>query len=127
VIFLDTHAIVFLFADQSKIPSEVWGCLDNDELFYSPMARLELDFLFEIGRLHEDPRSLLSVLQRDYFLTVDESGWFRAAEAASTLNWTRDPFDRLITAQALIRGAPLLTRDKNIRGHYRHAFWDVPP
>jgi len=127
VIFLDTHAIVFLFADQSKIPSEVWGCLDNDELFYSPMARLELDFLFEIGRLHEDPRSLLSVLQRDYFLTVDESGWFRAAEAASTLNWTRDPFDRLITAQALIRGSPLLTRDKNIRGHYRHAFWDAPP
>jgi PIN domain nuclease of toxin-antitoxin system len=127
MVFLDTHAIVFLYADQRKIPSAVWSFLDNDELYYSPMARLELDFLYEIGRLHEDPRALLSVLQRDYFLSVDESGWLRAAEAASTLSWTRDPFDRLITAHALIRGAPLLTRDENIRDHYRHAFWDAPP
>jgi len=126
MIFLDTHAIVFLLADQTKIPPSVWSVLDKDDLCYSPMARLELDFLFEIGRLHEDPRAILGILEKDYHLTVESRGWLRAAEAASTLGWTRDPFDRLITAQALIWGAPLLTRDRNILKYYQHAFWDQP-
>lgn len=125
--FLDTHAVVFLFADQAKIPEPVWSFLDGEELYYSPMARLELDFLFEIGRIQEDPRAILAILQRDYHLSEEPSGWLRAAEVAATLSWTRDPFDRLIAAHALVWGAPLLTRDSRILEHYQHAFWQEPP
>lgn len=127
MIFLDTHAIVFLYADQTKIPQTVYGYLDENDLYYSPMAILELDFLYEIGRLHEDPRSLLGNLEKDYSLTIEKSGWQRAAEAAFTLTWTRDPFDRLITAHALIWGAPLLSRDRKIQQNYQHSFWDKIP
>ena len=42
---------------------------------------------------------------------------------ASALTWTRDPFDRLIVATAAADSAPLLTRDKLIRRHYRNASW----
>ncbi|MCF7950382.1 MAG: hypothetical protein K9L57_01970 [Spirochaetaceae bacterium] len=37
--------------------------------------------------------------------------------------WTRDPFDRLITAQADIQAASLLTKDGTIRTHYPKAVW----
>jgi PIN domain nuclease of toxin-antitoxin system len=127
MIFLDTHAIVFLYADQTRIPSTMWSFLDGNELGFSPMARLELDFLYEIGRITEDPRAIIASLERDYALEQETDGWSRAAEVAATLSWTRDPFDRLITAHALVWGEPLLTKDRNIREHYRHAFWDAPP
>jgi PIN domain nuclease of toxin-antitoxin system len=40
------------------------------------------------------------------------------------LSWTRDPFDRTITAQALVEGQRLLTRDWIIRENCSIAFWD---
>jgi PIN domain nuclease of toxin-antitoxin system len=36
---------------------------------------------------------------------------------------TRDPFDRLIVANALVENLPLLTFDENIRAHCSLAFW----
>lgn len=127
MIFLDTHAIVFLYADQERIPRLVWPYLDKDRLVCSPMARLELDFLYEIGRITEDPRAIIAVLEQNYGLRIENEAWSRAAQIAGILNWTRDPFDRLITAHALTWGAPLLTRDRLIKDHYHRAFWDTPP
>jgi PIN domain nuclease of toxin-antitoxin system len=127
MIFLDTHALIFLAADQKKIPWKVWHFLDADDLVYSPMARLELDFLYEIGRIKEDPRAIMVLLAQDHGVLVETEGWVRAPEIAATLSWTRDPFDRLITAHALTWAAPLLTRDGTIRDNYRHAFWDELP
>jgi PIN domain nuclease of toxin-antitoxin system len=127
MIFLDTHALVFLAADQKRIPQGVWRYLDADDLVCSPMARLELDFLYEIGRITEDPRAIMALLAQDHGVLVETEGWVRAPEIAATLGWTRDPFDRLIVAHALSWAAPLLTRDGKIRDNYNHAFWDQPP
>ena len=44
-------------------------------------------------------------------------------EAAVSENWTRDPFDRLIVANAKARRAPLLSKDERIRLHYARAIW----
>ena len=126
MIFLDTHALVFLVADQSRIPERVWAFLDADDLVYSPMARLELDFLYEIGRIKEDPRAIMELLARDHGVIVETEGWVRAPQIAATLGWTRDPFDRLIVAHALTWAAPLLTKDEKIRDNYMHAFWEEP-
>ena len=73
------------------------------------------------------PRPVVSILHRDYHLSVETSGWLRAAEVARTLTWTRDSFDRLITAHALVWGVSLLTRDGAIQENYRHAFWTEAP
>ncbi|HXH57083.1 hypothetical protein [Iamia sp.] len=42
---------------------------------------------------------------------------------AQTLDWTRDPFDRIIAAQTLAAGARLLTKDLTIRDHLGLAVW----
>ena len=42
---------------------------------------------------------------------------------ANRLSWTRDPFDRIITAHASLQKAPLLTKDTTISSHYKKAFW----
>jgi PIN domain nuclease of toxin-antitoxin system len=39
-------------------------------------------------------------------------------------NWTRDPFDRMIVAQAKSNGlSPLISSDEKIKQHYINAIW----
>jgi PIN domain nuclease of toxin-antitoxin system len=42
---------------------------------------------------------------------------------AVDMHWTRDPFDRLISAHALAAKAPLVTKDRTIRAHLPLAWW----
>ena len=123
MVFLDTHVAVWLFAEADRIPGPVQRLLDESELYLSPMARLELSLLHEIGRVKDPASAVLGALRRDLGLQVEESGWARAAEIADHLTWARDPFDRLITAHAMAFGAVLCTRDARIREHYAEAFW----
>lgn len=45
-------------------------------------------------------------------------------EAATGISWTRDPFDRLISAHAIVANAPLITADETIRANLPLATWD---
>lgn len=40
------------------------------------------------------------------------------------INWTRDPFDRLIVSNASVDNHILLTKDYHILNHYENAVWD---
>ena len=124
VIFLDTHVTLWLYAEADRVPLSVHKILDQSELFISPMAKIEVAFLYEIGRLRDGPAGVFGTLELDLGLTTELDGWSRAAEIAQHLSWTQDPFDRIITAHALCYSAPLCTRDVTIRKHYRHAFWN---
>ena len=123
MVFLDTHVVVWLFAEADRIPPSVRQRIDEAELFVSPMVRLELSLLAEIGRVRLPAEAFLSALQRDLDLQVEESGWLHCAEIADHLGWTRDPFDRLIVAHAIAFAAPLCTGDRHLRDHYQAAFW----
>ncbi|MEI8095417.1 MAG: PIN domain-containing protein [Spirochaetales bacterium] len=127
MIFLDTHAAIFLTASSHKISRKVWKTLEQEELVLSPMVRLEFEFLHESGSIREEPMALFENLARHHSVTIETEGWARAAEIAQVLNWTRDPFDRLIVAHAMVWSAPLLTRDALMHQHYTQAFWDDPP
>lgn len=122
--FLDTHVAIWLYAEADRIPLSAQKVLDAAELYASPMVRLELSFLHEIGRVRNPASAVLGALGHDLGLQVEESGWVRAAEIADHLTWTRDPFDRLIAAHAMAFGAELCTRDAEIRDNYTEAFWE---
>ena len=42
---------------------------------------------------------------------------------AQAFDWTRDPFDRLLVATALLHEAPFVSRDRTITEHYPAAIW----
>ena len=42
---------------------------------------------------------------------------------ALSLDWTRDAFDRIIVANAMIQKSALLTKDQQILQHYKLAIW----
>ena len=125
VIHLDTHVVVWLYAgDLRRFSPAARRRLDREDLRISPMVALEVQYLHEVGRILENAGVVLSDLARKLGLAQAEGDFSAVAAAALGLDWTRDPFDRLIVAHAALYGATLLTKDRSIRRNYRHAVWD---
>jgi PIN domain nuclease of toxin-antitoxin system len=125
VIHLDTHVVVWLYegrTDRLSAAAREW--LAAARPVVSPMVRLELALLHEIGRVTVPPAVVLDALRVDADLGIAESGFERVSAIAATLSWTRDPFDRVIVAHALADDVPLLTRDERIRARCALARWD---
>ncbi|MBI4756646.1 MAG: PIN domain nuclease [Betaproteobacteria bacterium] len=124
-VHLDTHILVWLYADPLRAwPAEVRRLLETAALRYSPMARLELQYLREIGRLNVPPAALLAELATPLDLRECRQAFSAVVERAQSLHWTRDVFDRIIVAQASAAGARLVSRDVLIRKHFADAVWD---
>lgn len=68
---------------------------------------------------------MLEGLRRSLGVNVCGIPFADVVGAATDLGWTRDPFDRLICAQALAEGQRLLTKDRHIRAHLDLARWDT--
>lgn len=126
MIHLDTHVVVWLFVEgrEARLGSGARKALQRAErIEYSPAVRLELQFLLEIGRLRANPSVVLSDLGSRMGLRECQSSFPAVAAAAAAVDWTRDPFDRLIVGQANLTGASLVTRDRIIRAHLDTAIW----
>jgi PIN domain nuclease of toxin-antitoxin system len=124
VICLDTHVLVWVLAgEHARLPAGVRRLLETERLSVSPIVELELTYLHEIGRLTEPAHTVLAELRAALELVVSTAPFDRIVAAASTLSWTRDPFDRLIAGNALADRAPLLTADQTMRRHLPSARW----
>lgn len=124
VILLDTHAVIYLHGGRTDLFTETAHyVLEVSPLAVSPMAVLELDYLFEIKRIAYPSETIVRDLEKDLGLIVLDRNWYAIIKKARELTWTRDPFDRCITAQAEAEGLRLLTRDEKILEHCKLAFW----
>jgi len=124
VIYLDTHVAVWLYEGRVELISPRLRALIEDEsALLSPIVALELAYLFETGRMSAPAGSLLQTLGRDLGIRLCDLPFAGVVTAALRQSWTRDPFDRIIVAQAAMRRAPLITRDATIRAHYHRALW----
>lgn len=124
MIHLDTHAVVWLYEGRVEaFPAPVRALLDRSRPLVSPMVRLELTLLHEIGRLTVPAAEILEALRDVADLGVAESSFDRVAALAAACTWTRDPFDRLIAAHALADDVPLVTKDATLLAHCRVARW----
>jgi PIN domain nuclease of toxin-antitoxin system len=125
ILHLDTHIVVWLYAGKrNDFPPRAAAAVDHGRLVYSPIVGMELAYLEEIGRITASPREILDYLADRIALTPDETPYLVVARAAERLTWTRDPFDRLITAAAAAGEHPLITRDPVIHRHYAGAVWE---
>ena len=108
VILLDTNAVIWLHRGHPRGRALRKAATS---LYASPASLLEIAFLIEAGKLQLRSGSAVSDLLGDTRWLLDDppsGAWFtRAAE----VGWTRDPFDRLIVAHALLRGWRLATGD----------------
>ena len=97
--------------------------INENDLYISPIVRLELQYLFEIERITQKPQTILSHLANDIGLKICNKDFNQMITQAQNVTWTRDPFDRIIVAQAALNNTRLLTNDQTILTHFQQAVW----
>lgn len=124
MIFLDTHVVIWLYAKHlNKFSNNAIQHIENNGVLISQMVRLELQYLFEIGRITATPERIIKDLTRSIGLKIPPMRVEQVFDHALKYEWTRDVFDRLITAEADTMEFPLVTKDSNILAHYEKAIW----
>jgi len=125
LIYLDTHVVVWLYAgDLNLFSPRVQRDLEENALFISPIVSLEVQYLHEIGRITTEASEVIDELRRAIDLQISDIPFSQVVAQALRSTWTRDPFDRIITAQAALGQHRLLTKDRTIRDHYDRAYWE---
>lgn len=121
---IDTHVAVWLYeGDLRRFSDAALEALESGPLVLPGMAFLELEFLHEIGRIQKGAHAIFRDLQRRLGLGFSQATQASVAELAIAETWTRDPFDRVIVAEARLLDLSLVTKDRNIRRRYDRAVW----
>lgn len=125
IAYLDTHiAILLAGARKNRLTTEALGIIKRANLLLSPMAFLELEFLYEIKRSRLPARDLFEKVAHETGLRLCDLPFATVASAALVEGWTRDPFDRMIVAQAKANGfAWLISADEDFKRHYPRTAW----
>ncbi|MCO5182586.1 MAG: PIN domain-containing protein [Anaerolineae bacterium] len=124
MIYLDTHVIVWLYAGLiDKLSENAKTLISANELLMSPIVRLELQYLYEIGRITATSDAISADLSRRIGLAECSKPFPAIISHATQLTWTRDPFDRIIAAHAELNGNLLLTKDQTMLNNVALAQW----
>ena len=112
MIYLDTHTVVFLYLGEvSKLSPAALEAIEKHELLISPAVVLELQYLHEIGRLSPTATEVVEDLADRIGLAVCDLSFRTIVRQALSEKWSRDPFDRLIIAQAMVEDATIVSVD----------------
>jgi PIN domain nuclease of toxin-antitoxin system len=106
-----------------RLPARVLRLIERDELRISPVVLLEMQLLQEIGRLNIGPEQWMEILSRDFDVKLCPLPLHRVITESLKLSWTRDPFDRMIVAQAIAGQGKLITRDDRMHTNFNGAIW----
>lgn len=112
-LLLDTHVVLWWLADDESLTDEVKHLIDTEaEVFISAASVWEISIKQALGKL-QGPSDLMAVLDRSGLLELPIRSR-HAAEAGSLPPLHRDPFDRMLVAQARCEGLTLLSRDPQV-------------
>ncbi|WP_225755629.1 type II toxin-antitoxin system VapC family toxin [Actinotalea sp. Marseille-Q4924] len=116
---LDTHVLLWLLASPDKVPPDVRGTLaaGTTTLLASAVSAMEVATKARSGRLPGADALVATWTARVAELQVEELP-LRTEHAllAGSMRWDhRDPFDRLLVAQALVDNLTLATVEAAVR------------
>jgi len=110
-LLLDTSAVLLALAEPERLAPEARAALEDpaSAAMVSAASIWEIAIKRSLGKL-EAPDEILEAVRAAGFETLDITP--EHAEHAGALPARhRDPFDRMLVAQALVEGCTLLTRD----------------
>jgi PIN domain nuclease of toxin-antitoxin system len=126
-VLLDTHAFLWIINGDSRVSKKAEKVfLDNRNIIYFSAASLwEICIKISLGKL---------ILADDCFdkiqneLDTNMVQWLpvemsHCAEITRLPFHHRDPFDRMLVAQALVEKMTLLTRDRSFSKYKVHLIW----
>ena len=120
-VLLDTHAFLWwIFAD-ARLSQRATAILEDSgtEVLFSPVSAWEIAIKARMGRLEmlaDVPAFLVEQVRRNGLQVLP-------VEVHRLPGHHRDPFDRLLVAQAQMEGVPLVSRDPLIAAYGVETRW----
>jgi len=114
-LLLDTHALIWWIGGDEKLGDTAQAAIADagNEILISAVSAMEITTKFRLGKLAEAER-----LAQDFEAIVEEQGFMplsisiRHASLAGSLQIShKDPFDRLLIAQAVVENLILVTNE----------------
>lgn len=119
-LLLDTHA--FVWWDQGRLPKTVVKRVqDADEVYVSAASAWEIAIKSALGKMHASATVAVALADYDFRslpITIEHADALRALPAHH-----RDPFDRMLVAQARVEGLALVSRDSALRAYDVELVW----
>ncbi|MGA8146715.1 MAG: type II toxin-antitoxin system VapC family toxin [Gallionellaceae bacterium] len=114
-LLLDTHIFLWYLAASRKLPKPVFNRIEiADVVFVSAASIWEAGIKIRQGRLQASTNDLIAGIASSGFIELPITAR-HSAQAASLPEYHRDPFDRMLIAQAMSEPLKLLTADGLLR------------
>ena len=123
-LLLDTHALIWALDAPERLPQAFLDTLDKAgvTVFASAASSWEIAIKVALGRLRFPMEKLPTALSDAGFKELQVS-IAHGLEMARLPLIHRDPFDRLLIAQARHEGLTLVTRDPTVRRYQIDTLW----
>ena len=115
-LLLDTHTLLWWWTDSPELSTRVRELIEDEanEVLVSAASAGEIATTHRLGKLEigrEAVARFNELINLDGFIHLPVS-YLHALHAGSMDGEHRDPFDRMLAAQSLLEGIPLLSRDR---------------
>jgi len=109
---LDTNALIWYLLGNDKITTKLLDTIHSNKnnVYFSSVNIIEISIKVSIGKLKIDD-AYLNYLQKSPFIELQLNST-HALKLQSLPFLHKDPFDRLLIAQAKVENLTIITRDK---------------
>lgn len=126
-LLLDTQAVLWAASAPERLSPRARRAIEagTNEVFVSAASVWEVAIKKQLGRLHYpgDIDDFLPERMAERSLLALPVLMVHAIKVASLPDVHRDPFDRLLVAQAMVEGLRLVTADRSLRRYAVQVVW----
>lgn len=127
-LMLDTHAALWWLADDSRLSATAREAIAGaEEPLFSAGTLFEVSIKASLGKLEAAEEWAEELLAEGFSLlpisTAHAAAYRRLPYVELAGKPQRDPFGRLLVAQAMVEGVPLVTCDPGIAAHGVSTLW----
>jgi PIN domain nuclease of toxin-antitoxin system len=115
-LLLDTHLLLWALASPEKLSKRARQRIESSDVYASAASIWEISIKSALGKLEADPDEILAAVEPAGFNHLSIVGG-HAAKVAELPPIHKDPFDRLLVAQARFEPIILLTDDQVLGGY----------
>lgn len=115
-VLLDTHLLLWALSSPSKLSKRARRRIDSSDVYASAASIWEISIKSALGKLSANPNEVLAGVEPAGFNHLPILG-SHAAKVAELPAIHRDPFDRILVAQARVEPMILLTDDEMLSGY----------
>lgn len=120
---LDTHALLWWITDDRRLSRHARGVISAGEILVSVVSIWEIEIKRELGRIEADTKAIIDEVAHTEGFHILEVRPSHLVSLTDLPFLHRDPFDRMLVAQAQREHVPLLTRDKMLRKYPIEVRW----